>query len=1020
MITRRQFRLFVFYPVLVISLVMMCLWGAAPFVAKHYLQDFFQQHGQSATLDAPNIDFFPPRLEVNNLIVQQQNVPTLTLEHAEFAIEFWPLFNQTLAVSIADIAGLNLNVEQQANNWIIAGLDLAKLTSDSTEKSDAAESNQSKADTDPNASTSSWGISVPQIQVKNAFVDLTRNTKQNEDAQTDRLGLTSLEVQNLIGQGLDWQADIALSAQVNDATLRLDSQLNYQKKQTNFVINTLTTDLSVDSIRHFLPVDYQATEGDLTLNAALLLEHNANSGQFKLNVTSFNLDLQNAFVPVNQEQSIRLHAANLDLKDTQLDYAPTPKATNADHDTINLTAATKLTIKASDVAIQQGEQSLAWQTLDIASPIKVIGDESGYQLTSDSSTLALAELKLSSDSLILSGQTLALELANLDLTLATDKQIKVAVDSQFNSQQMAVKQAGNRLSYQSLTLDSQLAFSQDAQHTQAQSKAFSLQLDEFNGDLINGQSIALQTTQLMADQLTLNQTKAQQTDPEPIETSLSGQQISLNTKGLDSYASNDKRLAAWQSSQLSGVNFEQQGDVFSVQAERLDINQITLSDDLSAPDRPALATLGQVSISQLEADQDTAKIDSIHTQDVVISLLLDAEKNLTNLVSINNTPATLPEPKLQPNTSPRVSDLRQDSKSSSTEPTQTKTTESGFKAPYQLVLNQYAMTGSSHVYVKDDSISPALERTLDIDTLTLANLNTQDEKQAMDVTLKAHNGKYTKIQSDVTLWPLADRLTMQSELTIKEAELPPYSAYLASVLGYQIDSGQLDLDLKLHAQQGLLDGNAHVLLREFDLGGQQESGSVMQAGVIPLNIAVGILKDSDNNIDLDIPLSGDIDNPEFGWRNFLFLPVRKALYSASSNYLMQTFIPYANVISIAQLAGDQLLKIRVAPLTFAPTETQLSENQNDFLVQLSQLMKDKEDSQLKACGVTSYVDLGFDTPPATLDENQKAQARELAQARADRLKDYLVSSGIRSSRILLCSPEIDLSKDSQPRVELNF
>ncbi|WP_394179829.1 DUF748 domain-containing protein [Marinomonas posidonica] len=1013
MITRHQFRLFVFYPILVISLVMMCLWGAAPFVAKHYLQDFFQQHGQSATLDAPNIDFFPPRLEVNNLIVQQQNIPTLTLEHAELAIEFWPLFNQTLAVSIADIAGLNLNVEQQANNWIIAGLDLAKLTSDSTEKSDVAESNQSKADMDPNANGSPWRISVPQIQVKNAFVDLTRDTKQNENAQTDRLGLTYLEVQNLIGQGLDWQADIALSAQVNDATLRLDSELNYQKKQANLVINTLTTDLSVDSIRHFLPVDYQTTEGDITLNTALSLTHDATSGQFKLDASSFNLDLKNAFVPVKQAQSIRLQAANLDLKNSQLDYALPPKATDADHEIINLTANTKLTLKASDVSIQQGEQSLAWQTLDITSPIKAISDESGYQLQSDRSTLALSELKLSSDSLILSGQALALQLANLDLTLATDKQIKVTVDSQFNSQQMAVKQAGNSLSYQSLALDSQLAFLQDAQHTQAQSKAFSLQLDEFNGDLINGQSISLQTTKLKADQLTLDQT----TDQSPIATSLSGRQVSLSTEGLDSYASQDKRLAAWQSSQLSGVNFEQQGNLFSVQAERLDVNQISLSDHLDAPDMPALATLGKISISQLEADQDAAKIDTINTQDVIINLLLDVEKNLANLVSINDTPATLPEPKLQPNATPRVSDIRESSPSSTQE---TETTESAFKAPYQLVLNQYAMTGKSHVYVKDDSISPALERTLDIDTLTLANLNTQDEKQAMDVTLKAHNGKYTKIQSDVTLWPLADRLTMQSELTIKEAELPPYSAYLASVLGYQIDSGQLDLDLKLHAQQGLLDGNAHILLREFDLGGRQESGSIMQAGVVPLNIAVGILKDSDNNIDLDIPLSGDVDNPEFGWRNFLFLPVRKALYSASSNYLMQTFIPYANVISIAQLAGDQLLKIRVEPLIFEPTETQLSENQNDFLVQLSQLMKDKEDSQLKACGVTSYVDLGFDTPPATLDESQKAQARELAQARADRLKDYLVSSGIRSSRILLCSLEIDLSKDSQPRVELNF
>jgi hypothetical protein len=36
------------------------------------------------------------------------------------------------------------------------------------------------------------------------------------------------------------------------------------------------------------------------------------------------------------------------------------------------------------------------------------------------------------------------------------------------------------------------------------------------------------------------------------------------------------------------------------------------------------------------------------------------------------------------------------------------------------------------------------------------------------------------------------------------------------------------------------------------------------------------------------------------------------------------------------------------------------------------------------------------------------------------LKDYLVKEGISSSRVFLCSPEVDLSKSSKPRIELNF
>ncbi|MCW4629769.1 OmpA family protein [Marinomonas rhodophyticola] len=218
-------------------------------------------------------------------------------------------------------------------------------------------------------------------------------------------------------------------------------------------------------------------------------------------------------------------------------------------------------------------------------------------------------------------------------------------------------------------------------------------------------------------------------------------------------------------------------------------------------------------------------------------------------------------------------------------------------------------------------------------------------------------------------------------------------------MGYQIDSGQLDLDLKLKSKNGILDGTSHVLLREFDLGGRQDSSTVIKAGAVPLNIAVSVLKDSDNNIGLDIPLSGDIENPAFGWQDFLLLPVRKALFSASSTYLMQTFVPYANVISIAQFAGDQLLRIRVEPLIFTAEDSNLNESQAVFLQQLSALMKDKKDSQLKACGIASYLDLGLPSPPVSIDDESKEKARVLAQKRADHLKDYLVNEGIASSRI---------------------
>ena len=526
--------------------------------------------------------------------------------------------------------------------------------------------------------------------------------------------------------------------------------------------------------------------------------------------------------------------------------------------------------------------------------------------------------------------------------------------------------------------------------------------------------IDLQGFSFEAESLQLDLQNTQ--DPE-----FSGSNIDIKSQQLDIRSTMEKRLIAWQSAELNKLSLSQQGQVFELTLQQLMVNDVTLSQVLSnsAPETtqnsalPPLSRIANIQIDDINANQKGTSINSIAMNSSVVNLIISAQKNFENLVVIESK-----QPELEPSlssTTPKSQDAQKVIDS-----TQNAEQDPAFKAPYYVILNAFDLTGESSISVQDKSTSPILSRTLQIDTLSLRNLNTQDKEQATELTLKARNGKYSTLDSDITIWPLADELTLKSRLAIKEAELPPYSSYIANALGYQIDSGHLNLDLILNADNGVLDGNANILLREFDLGGRQDSSSVVKAGAIPLNIAVGILKDSNDNIKLDVPLSGDVDNPEFGWSDFLVLPFRKALYKVSSNYLLQTFVPYANVISIVQFAGEQLLKVRVEPLIFTAQDSELNDSQNIFLQQLTALMKDKKDSQLKACGVASYKDLGLETPPLSVDEAMTSTAIAIAQLRAENVKDYLVEQGIDSSRILLCSPKMDFSKNSQPRTELNF
>ena len=89
------------------------------------------------------------------------------------------------------------------------------------------------------------------------------------------------------------------------------------------------------------------------------------------------------------------------------------------------------------------------------------------------------------------------------------------------------------------------------------------------------------------------------------------------------------------------------------------------------------------------------------------------------------------------------------------------------------------------------------------------------------------------------------------------SNLSPYTVKFA---GREIDQGKLDLDLGYSIEQGRLDATNSVVLSDLVIGDQVESP---EATNLPLDLAVALLKDSEGMIKLDLPVTGDVNNPEF-------------------------------------------------------------------------------------------------------------------------------------------------------------
>jgi len=112
-------------------------------------------------------------------------------------------------------------------------------------------------------------------------------------------------------------------------------------------------------------------------------------------------------------------------------------------------------------------------------------------------------------------------------------------------------------------------------------------------------------------------------------------------------------------------------------------------------------------------------------------------------------------------------------------------------------------------------------------------------------------------QLNPTVRPLA--LDIQAKAT--DLELAPLSPYAGKYAGYAIERGKLSMDVayKIDAE-GKLEARNQVVLNQLTFGDRIES---KDATKLPVLLAVALLKDRNGVIDINLPVSGSVNDPKF-------------------------------------------------------------------------------------------------------------------------------------------------------------
>jgi len=159
----------------------------------------------------------------------------------------------------------------------------------------------------------------------------------------------------------------------------------------------------------------------------------------------------------------------------------------------------------------------------------------------------------------------------------------------------------------------------------------------------------------------------------------------------------------------------------------------------------------------------------------------------------------------------------------------------------------------------DRFIKPAFSATMVEIGGRVSGLTSRPGETA-DMDLRGKLGSDAPLEISGKVNPLSSDLFLDATVAFKDIDLSPMTPYAGKFLGYAIQKGKLTLSLHYLIAKKKLDATNKVFIDQFTLGERVESPDATK---LPVSLAIALLKNRKGEIELDVPVSGNIDDPKF-------------------------------------------------------------------------------------------------------------------------------------------------------------
>lgn len=289
--------------------------------------------------------------------------------------------------------------------------------------------------------------------------------------------------------------------------------------------------------------------------------------------------------------------------------------------------------------------------------------------------------------------------------------------------------------------------------------------------------------------------------------------------------------------------------------------------------------------------------------------------------------------------------------------------------PLGIRIGQIAINDGSANFA-DFSLTPNFATAIQQLNGQIGTIDSRQAKPA-SVDIKGKVDRYAPVTIKGSVNPFDPMAALDIATSFKRVELTTLTPYSGKFAGFRIRKGRLNLDLHYVITKGQLKAENKVVVEQLQLGEKVDSADAVD---LPIRLAIALLKDTDGKISIELPVTGDLNNPQFSVMPIVWQTLRNLVVRAAT-------APFKFIGGLVTGGGSEDL----GNVSFAAGSSALSRDAESALNSLAKALKERPALRLEIEGTAAASSDGPFLAAERLEREYQYNYYKILQRRGDKV-----------------------------------